>query len=113
MLKQVIIVRTDLSMSKGKLSTQTAHGSVEAALKSDKNKMDEWKKNGMKKVVVKVKNEKELLAYKKKADNLNITNVLIKDAAKTFFDKPTITCLALGPDDEGKIDKITGKLKLL
>ena len=113
MLKQVIIIRTDLKMSPAKLSVQTAHGSVDAVLKSDKNKINAWKKEGMKKVVVKVKNEKELLEYKKKADALKITNALITDAAKTFFPQATITCLAIGPDTEEKIDKVTGKLKLL
>ena len=33
-MKMVILVRSDLHMPKGKLSTQVAHASVEAVLKS-------------------------------------------------------------------------------
>jgi len=112
-MKQVILLRKDLKLPIGKACVQTAHGAVEAVLSSDKNKIDEWKKEGMKKVVLKVENEKELLIYKKKADALKITASLIKDAAKTFFKKPTITCLAIGPDKDEKIDKVTGSLKML
>ncbi|MBI2110370.1 peptidyl-tRNA hydrolase [Candidatus Woesearchaeota archaeon] len=112
-MKQVILLRKDLKLPIGKACVQTAHGSVEAVLNSDKKKIEQWRKEGMKKVVLKVENEKELLICKKKADALKITTSLIKDAAKTFFKKPTITCLAIGPDKEEKIDKVTGSLKML
>ena len=110
-MKQVILVRSDLKMGLGKLSSQVAHASLEAALKSDKLK--EWKNKGTKKVILKVKDEKELLYYYELAKKNKITNALIKDAAKTFFKVPTITCLAIGPDKEEKIDKLTKELKML
>jgi len=110
-VKQVILVRQDLKMDKGKLSSQVAHASLEAALKS--NKLNEWKKKGTKKVILKVKDERELLHYYELAKKNNLTNALIKDAAKTFFKVPTITCLAIGPDKEEKIDKVTKELKML
>jgi len=110
-MKQVILVRKDLKMSPPKLAVQCAHASLEAALKS--NKLKEWKSKGTKKVVLKVKDEEELLYYYKLAKESNLANALIKDAAKTFFRIPTITCLAIGPDKEEKIDKITKNLKML
>ena len=112
-MKQVILVRKDLKMDKGKLAVQCSHASVDAVLKSDKNLIDTWKQQGMKKIVLKVANKKELLDYKKKADKENLTTALIIDAAKTFFKKPTTTCLAIGPNEDKKIDKITGHLKIL
>jgi len=54
-----------------------------------------------------------LLHYYELAKKNNLTNALIKDAAKTFFKVPTITCLAIGPDKEEKIDKVTKELKML
>lgn len=111
MVKQVILVRKDLKMPKGKMIAQCAHASLEAALKS--NKLKEWQKKGTKKVILKVKDEKELLHYHELAKKNKLTNALIKDAAKTFFKAPTITCLAIGPDKEEKIDKITKDLKML
>ena len=53
-MKQVILVRQDLKLPKGKLSSQVAHASVDAVLKSKKESIDEWKKQGMKKIVLKV-----------------------------------------------------------
>ena len=52
-LKQVILVRHDLKLPKGKLSAQVAHASVEAVLKSEKDKVKEWRTSGQKKVVLK------------------------------------------------------------
>src|SRR3989338_11177716 len=110
-MKQVILVRDDLKMDKGKLASQVAHASLEAALKS--NKLKEWKSKGTKKVILKVKDKEELLKYYRLAKQNKLTNALIKDAGKTFFKKPTITCLAIGPDKEEKIDKVTKELKIL
>ncbi|MGB9748901.1 MAG: peptidyl-tRNA hydrolase Pth2 [Candidatus Woesearchaeota archaeon] len=118
MYKQVILVRTDLKMPKGKLAAQVSHASVGCvleALKNDKTKknVDFWVKEGMKKSILKIKNEDELMNYKKMADECKIVNSLIRDAGRTFFKQSTITCLGIGPDKEEKIDRITGKLKLL
>jgi len=112
-LKQVILVRDDLKMSRGKMAAQVAHASVDAALKSDKKLLHQWREEGMKKVVLKVESLKDLLDYKKKAEKAGLAASLVKDAGKTFFRKPETTCLAIGPDKEKKIDTVSGKLKLV
>lgn len=112
-MKQVILVRKDLKMPAGKMSAQVSHASVSAVLKSPKNTIEDWEKQGMKKVVLKVKDEKELLQFEKLAKKYKLVTSLIKDLGKTFFEKPTITCLGIGPDKEDLIDKVTGKLKML
>ena len=61
MYKQVIIVRQDLKMPKGKMSTQVAHASVDAVMKSDKETVEAWKDEGQKKAVLKVKDKRELI----------------------------------------------------
>ena len=111
-MKQVILVRKDLKMSRAKTAVQCAHASVEAVLKSDKKKINEWR-TFSKKVVLEVNDEKDLLNYKKEAEKLKLVTALIKDAGLTEIPPGTITCLAIGPDDDKKIDKITGKLKTL
>lgn len=111
--KQVIIVRKDLKLSKGKLSAQVSHASVETTLKSDSEKVKAWQNKGMKKVVLKVDNESELIKYKKYADEMGLINALIRDAGKTEIKPGTITCLGIGPDTEKKIDSVTGKLDML
>lgn len=112
-MKQVILIRQDLKLPKGKLAVQASHSSVEAVQKSSKAVLSKWRAEGSKKVVLKVKDLDELMEYKQQAENLNLKTALITDAAKTFFKEPTITCLAIGPDKDEKIDKVTGKLKML
>ena len=112
-MKQVILVRSDLKMPKGKLAVQVAHASVEAVLGSSKDKVDEWKKSGMKKIVLKVVDKEDLMYYLKKAKSYKLKTGLVTDAGKTFFDTHTTTCCAIGPDEEGKIDVVTGELKMI
>ncbi len=112
-MKQVILVRKDLEMLKGKMSSQVGHASVDAVLKSAKIKVDLWKKEGMKEIILGVDSEEELISFQKKANKEKLVNSLIRDAGKTFFKKSTLTCLAIGPDQDKKIDKITSKLKLI
>ncbi len=99
-------------MPVGKSSAQCAHAAVDVVLKSKRKKVDEWlKKSSGKKVVLAVKDNKELIKFNQLAKKEGLTTALIKDAGKTFFKKPTITCLGIGPDKEEKIDKITKILK--
>lgn len=113
MYKQVILVRGDLKLPKGKLASQCSHASVEAMLKSHKDDIEKWKKKGMKKVVLKVKDLGELEDLKKKAEDKGLVIGLITDMGKTVVEPGTVTCLGIGPDTEEKIDKVTGKLKML
>ena len=113
MYKQAIIIRQDLNMPKGKLAAQAAHASVSAVLKSDKSTVSKWESEGMKKVVLKVENLSELKKLQSEARKNKLVNVMITDAGRTFFKAGTITCLAIGPDKEKEVDKVSGKLKLL
>jgi len=81
--KQVILVRQDLKLPKGKLSVQVAHASVECVLKTNRRLVDAWRKEGGKKVVLKVADKKQLLHFKKLADSSNLKNAIITDAGKT------------------------------
>jgi len=113
-IKQAIIVRADLKMSKGKVAAQVAHGSLEAALKvmkRDEQIFKKWRSEGMKKVVLKVESENELIKRKSEADMAGLTNALITDAGHTELPAGTRTVLAIGPDKERNIDEVTGDLK--
>ena len=111
--KQVILVREDLKLPKGKLAAQCSHASVDATLKSDKKIVDLWKKEGGKKIVLKVNDEKELFKYKQMAEDNGLKTALITDAGHTVVEPGTVTCLGIGPDFEEKIDLVTGKLKMM
>jgi len=112
-MKQVILVRSDLKLPKGKMAAQAAHAAVEAAFNSDKKKVAEWRNEGAKKVVLKVKDEKELLKFLQQAKDAGLKTALITDAGKTVIAPGTKTCVGIGPDEEDKIDKVTGKLKMV
>jgi len=166
-IKQIIIMRTDLNMRKGKMIAQGAHASMKVFLdrmQFNKEKINSyeydlkltngmhiWIENNFTKIVFGINSLEKLMRLKEKADEVKIPNALIKDNGLTEFkekcpecsgygkfsslmtsptalftyyeclkckgtgkiNKPTITCLAIGPDESEKIDKITGDLQLL
>jgi PTH2 family peptidyl-tRNA hydrolase len=112
-MKQAILIRTDLKMDKGKIASQCSHASVGAYLKAREHDKKKWKKEGMKKIVLKVSSEKELKDFYKLAKKEKLPCDLIRDAGLTQIEPGTITALGIGPADDKKIDKITSKLKLL
>ena len=112
-LKQVIVLRTDLEIGKGKLAAQAAHASVEAVLRSSSKVVESWRASGAKKVVLKVDSETKLKQIHQLAAKAKLVSVIISDAGLTQLKPGTKTAVGIGPDSESKIDKITGKLKLL
>ncbi len=114
-IKQVIVVRTDLDMGKGKIAAQVGHACVLAAenvRKSHPDWFDEWW-TGQEKIVVKVENLKELEEVKKHAIDIGVPWSEVTDAGHTQIAPGTTTCISLGPAPEELVDKITGDLKLL
>ena len=110
-LKQVIVVRKDLKLKKGKLAVQVAHASLSAAEKSSWKK--EWMHELQKKTVLKCENLDELIGIYEDAKKNGLPTELISDAGRTHIAPGTVTCVGIGPAPEDEIDKITGKLKLL
>jgi len=114
--KQVIVMRTDLKMSKGKIAAQAGHAAVSAAEEARKNFSDWWKawiEEGQCKIAVRAKSEQELLELQKKAKELKLPSALVIDRGLTELPPETITCLGIGPAPSSQIDEITGKLHLL
>ena len=115
-MKQVIVVNTSIKMSRGKLCAQVAHASIASLIetqKKNKTLIKKWLNGGQKKVVLKAKNENELINLYKKAKEKNLVCEIIRDAGLTEIKPNTITCIGIGPDEEEKINKVTGSLPLL
>lgn len=116
MYKQIIVMRTDLGMGRGKIAAQASHASVSAFEKVKREYPDiagGWRDEGMEKIVLKTGGEKELLDYFDMGKRAGIPVVLIRDAGHTQVEPGSITCFAAGPWKEDELDKIYGKLKLL
>jgi PTH2 family peptidyl-tRNA hydrolase len=78
------------------------------------SELDQYLRGRFKKIAVSVNSEEELLEIYQKALDKGLPVKLIKDAGLTEFGGvPTLTCLAIGPENEEKIDEVTGHLPLL
>lgn len=114
-MKQVIIIRKDLKMRRGKEIAQGCHASMSFLLKGDatKEQIEEWVRGGQTKICLQVNSKEEILELHKKALTLGLIVNYITDAGRTEFNGvPTITALAIGPNKSEKIDELTGYLKL-
>jgi PTH2 family peptidyl-tRNA hydrolase len=139
--KQVIVMRTDLNMRKGKMVSQGCHASLGGVLKlmingyevDDSLKegtlgyistkklripiggyLDSWLNGIFTKITVGVNSLEELDMLYNKALEANIPCCKITDSGKTEFGGvPTVTCISIGPYWSEEIDLITSELKLL
>jgi PTH2 family peptidyl-tRNA hydrolase len=132
-MKQVIIIRKDLKMRRGKEIAQGSHASMAFLLRdvlepihytstyeakgkfiaNMVSEVDKWLDMGQTKICLQIHSEEELLKLHKKAEEMGLRSNYITDAGRTEFNGvPTITSLAIGPNKSEDIDKITGHLKL-
>jgi len=126
--KQVIVIRRDLRMRRGKEIAQGAHASMawlaERVIQRmtpvgrvDHVELSEaeraWLDSSFRKVTVKVGSEQELLAVYEKALEAGLVAHLVTDRGLTEFGGvPTRTCLGIGPDYDDLIDPVAGDLEL-
>ncbi len=128
-IKQVIVIRKDLKMRRGKEIAQGAHAAmnflVERIRNSESNKATnqvslplatdehQWINDGMAKVCVQAASEDELLQIFAKAKEAQLQVHMIRDSGRTEFGgQPTLTALAIGPAEAAAIDVVTGHLLL-
>ncbi len=124
-VKQVIVMRKDLNMRKGKMIAQGSHASLGAVLLIQGAMLRDpdcpwtpaavtWFNGTFSKICVYVESETELMRINAEAERAGLPVKLITDAGHTeFHGVPTRTCLAIGPCWTEDVDKITGNLRLL
>ncbi|OUO32081.1 aminoacyl-tRNA hydrolase [Olsenella sp. An293] len=135
--KQMIVMRRDLKMRKGKIAAQAGHACVEAVLmalaregrgadvqateswawlyhdEGDTSPLTDWFDAGVAKVCVYVDSEEELLDLAERGREQGLIVALVRDAGHTeFHGEPTYTCLAFEPLPAEAIDPLTGELPL-
>ncbi len=128
-IKQVILVRKDLNMRRGKEIAQGSHAAMDFMIEPLRQHIAQnpqapsqlelteeerhWIVYGMAKVCLRVNSEEELIAHHERALAAGLKSYIIEDSGRTeFHGKPTLTACAIGPDDAEKIDSITGDLVL-
>ena len=119
--KQVIVMRKDLNMRKGKLIAQGSHASLGTIMNYVKNNqcsfpevVEEWLQGSHTKICVYVTSEQDLVDIAVQALIENVNYHLVEDLGLTEFNGvKTLTCLALGPDYPEILDPLTGHLPLL
>ncbi|PNX53070.1 MAG: aminoacyl-tRNA hydrolase [Thermoplasmata archaeon M9B2D] len=114
--KMVLVTRSDLPLSAGKLAAQVSHAAVACAFLTKKNKPDwfvKWQREGAKKVVVNVETLADFFPLEEQAEKLGIMTMIVTDAGHTEIAEGTQTVLGLGPAPSSLIDQVTGELPLL
>jgi PTH2 family peptidyl-tRNA hydrolase len=135
LIKQVIVIRRDLRMRRGKEIAQGAHASMAwlrqrvlqgltptaatgtTSAATGLVELSEvertWLERSNRKVTVKVGSEEQLMAVYEQALRAGLVTHLITDGGLTEFGGvPTRTCLGIGPDYDDRIDPVTGDLEL-
>lgn len=128
-VKQVILIRKDLKMRRGKEIAQGSHASMDFLVSPLRAQLKDaatqtctlaiseversWILVGMAKICLQVDGEQELLRYHQKALNAGLKSHLIRDSGRTEFGGvATYTACAIGPDASEALDAITGELSL-
>ncbi|OAR02868.1 hypothetical protein LLEC1_01757 [Akanthomyces lecanii] len=120
--KLVLVVRTDLGMTKGKIAAQCSHATL-ACYKAladnpdpnstERKMLARWEKHGQAKIAVQLKSQDEMLQLCRKARGMGLTAEVVKDAGRTQIEAGSMTVLGVGPAPKSLIDEVTGHLKLL
>ncbi|KAI9893859.1 MAG: hypothetical protein M1814_005412 [Vezdaea aestivalis] len=116
--KMVLVARTDLGMSTGKLAAQCSHATL-ACYKSFLKKaptspiLKRWERQGQAKITLQVKSEEELEVLHAQAVSMGMAAEIIHDAGRTEIASGTATVLGIGPAPKSVVDTVTGQLRLL
>lgn len=129
--KQVIVMRTDLNMRKGKMAAQASHASMAVLLDMMDHEYTElyerrkltipvgtaleaWLNGPFKKICVGINSEVALEDLYERVKDAGLPVSKIVDSGLTEFGGvPTLTCIGIGPDYPENIDPFTKELKLL
>ena len=112
--KLVLLLRTDLGMSRGKIAVQAAHAAVAAALATrGSSDFAAWLAAGQPKVALRAADDEELRGVAAAARAAGLPVEIIRDAGRTQLAPGTPTCCAIGPAENARVDALTGRLPLL
>ncbi|KAF8264423.1 peptidyl-tRNA hydrolase PTH2-domain-containing protein [Lactarius quietus] len=114
--KLVLVVRTDLKMTTGKIAAQCGHATLacyKALAKKNPKLVRHWEITGQAKVALRASSEDEILELEAIAKSLNLCARSIQDAGRTQVEAGSRTVLGIGPAPVELVNQVTGHLRLL
>ncbi|ODQ56404.1 PTH2-domain-containing protein [Saitoella complicata NRRL Y-17804] len=113
--KLVLVVRTDLGMTKGKIAAQCSHATLacyKSLLRHNPALLQHWESAGQPKITLQTKDEEEMLVMQAKALSLGLVARVVRDAGRTQIPAGSATVLGVGPGPRSVVDEVTGHLRL-
>lgn len=125
-VKQVIVVRKDLSMKKGQLAAHVAEASIKFLTDNNESvRGDEltiklnpeeaiWLNEGFKKIVLGIdsKDALENLIFRAELDGIEVYPIVVQNPDEFNGDR-TLVCASFGPASSQDLSKVIGKLKAI
>lgn len=111
--KMALVVRTDLGMSAGKVSSQCVHAAVAAQRIALPENREGWLQSCEVTVVLAAEDEGVLFAIYEKAASGGVPAYAWVDVGKTEVLPDTVTVLAIGPAPCVLVDRVCEGLRLL
>ena len=117
--KQVIVIRADLKLRRGKECAQVAHAAsmwlmrmVESGHRFLTADQSAWLRGNYRKIVVKATTEKQLRDLHQEALSRGLRAYLVIDDGLTEVPPNTVTALAIGPHEDSAFVGLTDHLPL-
>lgn len=122
-VKQVIVVRKDLKLRKGKIASLAAHAAMQFILDNNESERPDelqvklsqqeiqWLKGSFDKDVLGVDSQDALSDMVLRAEIHGINVYSIFDKSKKPDEGPQLVCAAFGPDEEDQLEQVVGNLK--
>ncbi|XP_024225652.1 peptidyl-tRNA hydrolase 2, mitochondrial isoform X1 [Bombus impatiens] len=116
--KMALVVRSDITMGKGKIAAQCAHAAVECCRQISANEEYQqiyasWLLQGQPKIVLQISDKEKLMSLASDARKAGLIISIIKDAGKTQLKPGTTSTVGIGPGPKQVIDNLTSQLRLL
>ena len=115
-LTMVLVTRSDLNLSKGKLAAQCSHATAECILKVKRTApktLERYLAKGARKIVCSTSNLDSLKRIFGEANDAGLVSYMVKDAGHTEIPAGTVTVVGIGPGPRSTIDTITSSLPLV
>jgi len=111
--KQIIVIRTDLGMSVGKMIVQGCHASMLASRLARDEDIDAWMKEGYRKIICEARSLEDLKAIAASCEEKGVSCCSVEDLGLTEIEPGTLTALGIGPAKNSEINKVTKRLEKL